>query len=81
MSASKSFYLNFLSSEPIPNCTKFVAIYADGAGASLFWVDDKGRLLTDHNDYWGASPNECLLDAGYLCWIELPNNFKLWFEQ
>jgi len=59
--------------------SRFVALYADMSGAHLFMRNADGSYkaadgdLMPPADYWFA-------DAGYLHYIYLPDNFKLWFE-
>ncbi len=58
-----------------PPTGKFVALYNDGSGATIYQrlengdlIDSEGELYTDEN-----------LDS-YLYWIPLPDDFKLWWE-
>jgi len=73
--------LNSIAARSIPNNTKFVAIYADGSGARLFFIDDIGDLYNSECDKTDIAPDTWLVDAGFAYWIKLPDSFKLWFEQ
>jgi len=61
---------------------KFVALYADGSGAGVFCIKD-GRLLDSEGDSVCSAGGvvEHLLDCGYLHWLPLPDDFKIWFEE
>ncbi len=64
---------------------KFIALYSDGSGGNLFWRldDDESGLpvYCDHDGDLLPDPETYLVDSGYLYWIELPDNYKFWFEQ
>jgi hypothetical protein len=59
---------------------KFIALFADGSGCSLFRTNSDGRFSSPsfEND---AVNIEWLLDAGYLHWIALPDDYKIWREE
>lgn len=63
---------------------KFVALFSDGSGASLFWrLDDDADGLPVYCDTDGdiiSEPETYFIDAGYNNWIDLPDDFKFWFE-
>lgn len=73
--------LRCVISDSIPNGTKFVAICSDGSGSSLFFVDKYGFLIDSDGEEIDNDPQAHLFEAGYLYWIKLPKEFKLWFEQ
>lgn len=63
---------------------KFVAFFSDGSGASLFWAIDGEDGLPDYLDSEGdliPCPETYLIDAGYNHWMQLPNEFKFFFEE
>lgn len=61
--------------------TRFVALFADGSGASVFSVRDDGRLLNANGGSCGRVDCDWLLEAGYVFWTELPEGFALWGEE
>ena len=66
----------------IPTGTRFVALYCDGSGASLYLIDDEGELYDATDGKLGVvSPDAYLQDTGKMYWIELPATFKFWFER
>lgn len=69
----KCFYTN----EP-PKNSRFVAIYADGGGAALFRLDNAGNYCDVNGDL--VPDGDWFADAGFLNYILLPDNFRLWFE-
>lgn len=63
---------------------KFVALFADGSGASLFMAVDSHDGLPAYVDHEGdlvPEPETYFVDAGYDLWFPLPDDFKMWFEQ
>jgi hypothetical protein len=66
--------------EEYPQKGKFVAFFSDGSAAMLFttlnnskygkYQDEDGDYLPDNFDFE---------DAGYIGWMPLPDNFKLWY--
>ena len=79
MAAAK---LNSIYTDPIPNGTKFVALFSDGSGADVYFKNDGLIFHFDYPEGEEAPDNqEWLAEAGYSEWIELPNDFKLWWER
>jgi hypothetical protein len=72
--------LNSIAAKSIPNGTKIVAIYGDGSGASLFFVDDLGSLYNAECGYVDIAPDTYLMDHGFAYWMLLPDSFRMWFE-
>ena len=64
-----------------PPCGRFVALYDDGSGASLFvWDDDWHVIDTDGNDYGvleGLGFEDFLCERGYGCWKALPEGYAV----
>jgi len=64
---------------------KFVALFADGSGANLYWrLDDQPCGLPVYCDATGdliGEPETYFEDAGYYAWLPLPDDFQLWMEQ
>lgn len=52
---------------------KIVALYDDGAGASMFWRHDVG-YIDAYGDEWGELPDH------YALWTYLPDSFQFWCE-
>lgn len=73
--------LNSIHTDKIPNGTKFVALFSDGNGASLFHKDENGGMFMGDNEEISGDAQDWLAEAGYSHWIELPNDFKLWGER
>ena len=69
--------LNLIATTPPKG--KFIALFADGSGETLSLTNDDGTFSTPHfrGDKFTAA---WLLDAGYLHWIALPDDYKLWGE-
>lgn len=63
---------------------KFIALFSDGSGGSLFWRlddDENGNMVyCDHEGDLIPDPETYFIDAGYNNWIPLPDNFEFWFE-
>ena len=67
--------------EEYPQEGRFAAFFTDGSGARLFitldtsndgkYKDEDGDYLPDDFDFE---------DAGFISWMPIPDNFKLWFE-
>lgn len=72
--------LNILYEDKIPNGTKFVALYSDGSGADLFYTNEIGELFNSDSELIDIKDHSWLEDAGYLWWIELPQEFEIWRE-
>ena len=65
-----------------PKKGRIVAFYGDGSGAALFYVRKNGVLVNAEGELIvGYTADEWLFEAGYSEWAELPDNFRLWFEQ
>lgn len=80
---AKPHKLRTIGVDKIPNDTRFVAIYSDCSGAMLFYLNKNGCLFEAEGYAWGHVSNQLpqeLLDSGFLFWIPLPANFRLWFE-
>ena len=61
---------------------QFVAIFGDGSGANLFWERVKGRYMSPGADQFeGMVDKDWFIDAGYLWFIALPDDFKVWGEE
>lgn len=61
---------------------QFVAIYDDGSGANLFWERVKGKYQSEGIDQFeDCVDKDWFTDAGYLWFIALPDDFKVWGEQ
>jgi len=78
MTAAK---LNSIYTDKITNGTKFVALFSDGSGASIYYTDKAGKLFNANCEEYASTPNDYLDDAGYSEWIELPADFKLLGER
>jgi len=70
--------------DKIPPGTKFVALYGDGSGASLFLMCGGMELINWRHDvmylHGDNGSQEWLFDSGYCHWIEIPDTFKFWGE-
>jgi len=73
--------LNSIVGKSIPNGTKFVAIYGDGSGASLFAVNGSGHLVNANGETVDNAPDCYLTGAGFSFWIALPRSFEFWYKQ
>lgn len=64
---------------------KFVALFADGSGARLFWEVDGENGMPAYADGESGDlvpePETYFVESGYSHWIALPDSFQLWFEQ
>jgi len=71
----KKGYLNSLIDDFPENNSKFVALFSDGSGANLFQINEDGVVnghdMPDLDQDW-------LIEAGYLYWQYLPENFDIW---
>lgn len=57
---------------------QFIAIYSDGSGANLFWEHVKGKYQSEGIDQFeGCVGKDWFIDAGYLWFIALPDDFKV----
>jgi hypothetical protein len=64
--------------EEYPQEGRFAAFFTDGSGASLFMVIEMAYYVDSNGDYY---PNDFDFEgAGYIGWMPLPDNFKLWYE-
>lgn len=68
----------------LPNV--FIAIYSDSSGCNIYYYshdDEFGRKLytssSDSNDYYGVDEG-WFVNAGYLWFVALPDDFKVWEE-
>lgn len=58
---------------------KFIALYNDGSGASLFQMKENEKIIdTDGVEY---SDYEVLPEAGYWYWLPIPDDYKFWYEK
>lgn len=66
---------------------RFMALFADGSGGTVFWRTPLGKLKDEHGDdvFDGYANDEALgnwlIEAGYLFWLPLPDGMKLFFEE
>lgn len=60
---------------------KFVALFADGSGANIFFMA-RDHLFDAEGDEICLQIDtvEVLLDCGYFHWLPLPDDYKLWYE-
>lgn len=69
----------------LPN--KFIALYSDGSGCNMFYYshdDQYGKRMytsASDNDYIMGVDEGWFLDAGYLWFIALPDDFKVGGEE
>jgi hypothetical protein len=60
---------------------KFVALYADGSGATIYHMvdgelkDAEGGIFCLEHEAVGD-----LMEVGYFHWMPLPDDYKLWYE-
>lgn len=73
--------LHSIAAKSVPTGTKFVALYGDGSGASIFMVDADGHLVDVYGKDLGNAPDTVLVDRGFTSWLELPKTFSLWADQ
>lgn len=73
MSLPKCFY-----EQLPPDDRAFVALYSDGSGAALFRREGAGYKRADGLDMPDA---QWFADSGFLWFIPLPVDFKLWYER
>lgn len=73
------------SGELPPRGSRFVALFADGGGAELFYLDTAGVLFDAHGEeLLRGSDRELadfLFDMGFFSWTELPEGMRLFFEE
>jgi len=62
--------------ESMPKNQRFIALHADGGGASLFIENNGCCYDSDGMSY----VLEDLPEHGYNAWIALPDDYKFWFE-
>ena len=61
---------------------KFIALFADGSGCDIFHKHEDGSIYTPvFVEYGECVDIDWLLDAGYLHWIALPDDYKIWGEK
>lgn len=76
-----------LFNEPPQPGTRFVALYIDGSGASVYRYDDEKHFFdATGEDMFGQAVTSqeiesWLFDAGYLHWVALPEGQRLFFEE
>lgn len=62
---------------------KFVALFEDGSGASLFRFSGD-TLYTEEGGIYapedGETHADVLIDFGYSHWLPLPDDYKVWGE-
>lgn len=61
----------------------FVAIYADGSGASLFERRKNSIISADYGEEVCEFQHlsEYMQDAGFLWWLPLPDNFEFFYKE
>ena len=59
---------------------KFIAIYSDGSGCEIFYKINNG-WQTAENKFEEPIDKYWFIDAGYLWFIPLPDDFKVWSEE
>lgn len=63
---------------------KFAALWDDGAGARLFMPvsheNGEDTYLGAEGD-WDEVGYDWFMDAGFLLWVRIPDNYKLWCER
>lgn len=66
--------------DDLPN--KLVALYSDGSGCGLFIKRGDQHYHADmvNGEEYGGVDLHWFIDAGYLWFIALPDNFKVWGE-
>ena len=65
--------------ESMPKNQRFIALYSDGGGASLFSAEGHITCHDAENEITLAI--EELPEMGYNAWIALPDDYKFWYEQ
>lgn len=75
-----------LFEDPPQPGTRFVALYSDGSGASVYFFREDGHVLLPSGEEMGealtpAALSDWLWDAGYLFWMPMPEWQKLFFEE
>ena len=63
-----------LAEDPPPVGCRFIALYNDGSGSSMFWRHDYGYIDCEGGEY------EELPSESYDLWIELPDGKEFWCE-
>lgn len=53
---------------------KFIALYCDGSGSTMFFRADGCYLDPDGGEY------EEINDGSYSCWAYLPDHYEFWCE-
>lgn len=66
--------------EPPKLGTRFVALYVDGSGASVFTLKNNGALVNAEGDYLGRIGEAWFGDAVFSFWAELPEGYQMFFE-
>jgi hypothetical protein len=66
---------------------KFIAIYSDGSGCDIFYEQGKNEYNSHSLSEWDeikerfiTVDKDWFVDAGYLWFIPLPDDFKVWEE-
>ena len=76
--------MSWIFGEPPTRGSRFVALYDDGSGASLFVWGDDGHLFDadgdDHGVMDGEDLKDWLYESGHWYWTALPQGYALGFE-
>ena len=59
---------------------KFIALFADGSGCTLFRTKEDGSYLEPPLNEEDSVDIDWLLDTNYLHWIQLPDDYEMWGE-
>lgn len=62
---------------------KFMALYNDGSGGSLFMRLNGGtphECYCTAEDIYDTVEYDWFVEAGYLMWVSIPDSYKLWCE-
>jgi len=83
MTDTKEDYKHLRSIADDPPRGKFVALFDDGSGASLFRFSGD-TLYTEEGGIYapedGETHADVLIDFGYSHWLPLPDDYKVWGE-
>lgn len=81
MTDTKEDYKHLRSIADDPPRGKFVALFDDGSGASLFRFSGD-TLYTEEGGIYapedGETHADVLIDFGYSHWLPLPDDYKVW---
>ena len=57
---------------------KFMALFNDGSGGSVFMAIDGGYMCGETGD---VVDYDWFTDAGYSIWVKIPNEYTFWIER